>query len=217
MSANASPKAMAAFLKSRPASGIRVQLVAELPPPSGGLHPLGEWSREEIVAADEAERDITAEIYAAAQEHTDFERLGHKYMARWMGTHDRPLSSRALRCEVSEEVAAAKKAPIAQDEIVRELLAANITLQKQLTHQTQVITGSYERALKLLSDQLEAALGRAPATDSLAGVELTPEEREEAMQRAQVMKAAASKIPEIIDLAIAAGARHFLPDTSGQQ
>lgn len=203
------PDLLRKWLKLRPAGAVRVELASET---AIGHTQVAEWSREEIEQADPAAGgiDYAETILTTCQEHADSEGTPLKFQIRWMGTHSRPLKLTTHRA-VSAFETPAPEGPVTQDQIVRELLAHLGAKEKLLNAAFATITNAQERTLAILTAQLEAYARREierhdppPAVDS-------PEQREESIQRTEALRALTLKLPDVLDLGIAALAQRFLP------
>jgi hypothetical protein len=209
------PDKLRAWLRVKPAGAVAVQLAAET---LTGSSPVSEWSREEIDTEGGADDCATA-ILGAAQEYADGEQTAQRFLIRWIGDHARPLKVTTHRVRPRDEAPGIAPEAVA-DPFVRELLRHLDSKEKHTNNALGILTTSYERILKMLSEQLSAALQRErdvreEAHTPAARVELSPEQREETLQRANALAAFTKLLPDAAELAIATIANRVLPKGQG--
>lgn len=213
-----------AFLRRRPAGADRLQLTAET---VLGLSPIAEWQKEEIEAGlgEGGGPDPVAAMFEACGDHANAEQSPQKFLFRWLASsHDRPLSVAGHRAIPTEK--AVKEDGQATPGVVDPLIAALLSDRRELLNHLatreknlSMLSAAYERMLGLLSAQMEGALRReADASIARAAVpapkpprEPSAEEREEIMARVSALRAATEKLPDIIDLGLAALSTRLLP------
>lgn len=214
------PERLAGWLKHRPAGAVRVQIVADA---IGGLVVLADWERSELEAMDAPEVEVSAAMVGQAQEYTDAEGEKQKFLVRWIGGADRPMKVTTHRCAPTppEEEGAPDSDSVKRfsDQLVqsnREYHKTILDMAKQIVASTSTMQAAYERTIamqgaqnetlhKLLQERIVAP----------AAVEVPPEAREESIQRAKALEAFTGKIPEVMDLALAAVASKMLPKGDG--
>ena len=217
------PDRLRGWLKKIPAGARGIQLAVEVE--GAGLVPIGNWEREDAKALQDqpGDRDLAAALIDQAQEYADAEGTGQKFVIRWIGQKDAILKSTTHR--VQPTAAATDDGEptteidgVTDATIIRDLLKAHEAKDKQLAGAVNTLTEAYGRVIGMLTTQLTGAYNalaeeKAREAPSVAAtvVELTPEQKEESFQRAEAMKAFTSKLPDVLELLIAAGAKKLLP------
>jgi hypothetical protein len=131
---------------------------------------VADWARDEMDAEADAGPDRVAEaMLSQAQEFTDAEGSPQKFLLRWVGQHDRPLKVVTHRVAPSKD-ADGMDAPVLagapSDLIVRDLLKHLDANQRHTIAAMGTITATYEKALLMLTGQLEAQLKRGRELES---------------------------------------------------
>jgi hypothetical protein len=149
--------------------------------------------------------DVVAELVLEAQDYTDQLNAPVLFAVR-MVKSDGVCGSRPYRVKPSAAAVAATNPSAVPfevfDAVLQAVLKSNIHIRESSAENTKfmsAIAASVGSVLDIVAKQkVEAA---EPA--SVAAVPLSDEEREEVLARAAVMKGAASKVPELIDLVVA--------------
>lgn len=211
------PEHLRSWLKHRPAGAQRLQLVHDTLP---ALVTVADWERDEIdTEGSQGDADLAVNILAAAQDFTDGEGEKCKFLIRWIGSKDRPLKVKSHHVKPSDPEGETPQQTISDASVIRDLLRHLEAKERVMQSSLTTITQGYERTINMLSSQLEAAikqLHERPEAPPAAPLVLTEEQREESIQRAEALKAFTGKLPEVMDLALAAAASRLLPPASGQ-
>jgi len=214
------PDRLRGWLKRRPAGAQRVQLVAD---GTAGTVIVADWEREELDAmSDDPQEDIAATMLTQAQEYTDGEGEAQKFLVRWLGSKERVL--KVVRHHVAptpgeDSDAEASSNGITDASIIKDLLRAHLDDRKVTNSSLATVTTGYEKTIEMLTVQLENAYKliadlraqEAAPSHTATVVEQTVEQREESIQRSEALKVLTGKLPEILDLSVAAIATRFLP------
>lgn len=216
------PERLRGWLKKIPAGARGIQLAVEVE--GAGLVPIGNWEREDAKALQEqpADRDLSAALIDQAQEYTDAEAAGQKFVVRWLGQRESVLKSTTHRVQPIA-VATDDAEPttvingVTDATIIRDLLKAHEAKDKQLAGAVHTLTEAYGRVIGMLTTQLTGAYNalaeeKARETPIAATVvEASQEQKEESFQRAEAMKVFTSKLPDVLELLIATAAKRLLP------
>lgn len=211
--------ALRRWAKKRPAGALRLAVAVET---QGGAigHTVCEWSREDVQTLDAGPgADCAALAVEQCQEYCDAELEPCKFVLRWFGQHDRVLSVISHRVAPSREALsgagigqAEDATPMSEGAMSARMLSALLATHRQLNVSLGTITTAYDRTLGALSQQLTTAYSRPAADEPRA---LSSEQREEVLARTDALRAAASKLPDVIELALAAVAQRVLPPADG--
>ena len=200
------------WLRKRPVGGVRVQLAIEHVS-TGAIAQIAEWTKEEIESSlDAGSADVASAILDEAQNHTDAEGEPCRFAIRWIGPADRPLANVPHKCNPDPDSLGART-PTHSDPALAAMLGHIAQQQKTMNLMVGSFAANSERLVTLLSGHLDAALKREREAPAAAAVPLaiSDEQKEEALQRAAALGAFSSKLPEIIDLGLAALAQKLLP------
>ena len=204
------PEHLRAWLKHRPAGAVRLQLAHDtLPQPVV----VADWERDELDGEGSAGDAAIAEaILAASQDFTDGEGEKCKFLIRWIGKADRPIKVKSHHVKPTPSDAETTLA-VTDSRVISDLLRHIEAKERVMQSSLSTITAGYEKTIAMLSSQLEAAikqLHERPAVVEAPAPTLTEEQREESIQRAKALEAFTGKLPEVIDLGLAALAQRFL-------
>lgn len=222
------PSKIREWLKRIPAGAQHVQLSVDT---ISGLCDVATWERSDVenIEADE-ESDVASSIIEQAQEWVDGEREPCKFQIRWMSEKCKPLRVATHRAtptaveEVEEETSsaltAAENVPAAMLALIRDLGRRDTEKDKQMVKVLVTSTTAYDKTIAMLTGQLQSAYSQLAekhgvSTDAAVPVDLSPEQREEVIQRAKALEAFTGKVPDMIDLILAALAAKYLPDVDG--
>jgi len=219
------PDRIAGWLRHRPAGSTRLELSFD---GLTGLTPVAEWEREELDGGNVNEAQLASQIVDQSQEWTDGEGEDCKFLLRWMSQSKtgRAIKVTTHRCKPTptEEV----NAPTAGDQAawVAAMVAQNqqqakqlLDMAKQVAASTNTMQQAYERTIQMLGAQNET-LHRILQERSLqppTSQELSDEQRAESLQRAEALKTLTDRLPDVLELGLAAAARKLLPDVPGQE
>jgi len=226
------PDQIRRFLKKRPVGGGRVTCAVETA--LGVGHAVAEWSMEQLDAAfqEGGTTDPATAIMEACQDFADSDGNPTRFVIRWFGGHDRVLLSLIHKAVPQGESGGSEgviklesASPLGALLVAnRELMGLVGTLHSRQNAALPQICQSYERAIALITAQLQASMQREAqlaervrALEAGAGQprELTQEEREEALRRGEAWRELSvilkGRLGEALDLAIAAGANKLLP------
>lgn len=210
-------EALRTWLNKRPAGADHVALVCDRA--IGVYDPVGEWTAEEVKTSDVAQA-----IADASQDFADSEGApdGAKFSVRWIGVSGKQVAVRSHRCKPAPDAIDTPTTVTdagSQVEVIQLLCRTIDSQQKQINNSLRPITEAYDKAITILAAQLEASIRReveAREDPRLQTQEPSPEQREESIQRANALAAFSGKLPEILDLALAAATSHLLPAETKQ-
>lgn len=207
------PEKLRSWLRHKPAGATRVQIVQDGPT---GVQVIADWERDELETLETPEQDVAQAMIEQAQDFCDMEGEACKFLVRWIGTRDRPLkvvTHRAKPRPEDEGGTVVDRSAISDATIIRDLLRHLETQQKHLASSLGTILDANRKTLDLMSAQQESMakqLAELRASEQAPARDASPEEREESIQRAKALEALTAKLPEAIDLGIAAVANRFL-------
>lgn len=219
------PDRLRGWLKKIPTGTLTLELTVESD--GTGLIALASWDRDEVVQLQElpADRDLAAVLTDQAQEYVESEGEKAKFLIRWMGSKAKPLKTAAHHAKPLPKDADGEPLSIAGSitdaTIIRDLLKGHEAKDKQMAGAVSTLTTAYGNVIEMLSSQLKDAYNnladerKKDPTALLAAavpVELTDEQKEEALQRADAFKVLTEKVPDVLDLMIGIAANRFLPE-----
>lgn len=210
------PDKMRAFLKI-PTGARTVHLsVSSLT----GMEELASWERKEVEETKgRTDGDVATTIIESAQEHVNGEGKRLKFMVQWRGPRSKPMKTAvhwATPTKGEDADDAGEAVGISDSTVIRELLKANIEAHKQILgalpplHTTiQMLSARLNEAYHALDER--RVEDRASET---APRELTDEELAEVLQRTEALGKVIDKVPDILDVGIAALSKWALADRS---
>jgi len=208
------PDRMRGWLRKIPTGSKRVALVVEA---VSGYEAVADWTREEIddMGKDPELDDIASAISAQAQDYTNAEDEKKKFLIRWIGQRNRVLRTCTHWCDPVAPKKGDNEGEISDAIIIKTLMAALATKDARLETSLQVITEGFKTTITMLNEQVKILFKQVNEDmkkEALVPVpvELTAEQAEEVLQRTEALKALNLKLPDVIDLAIAAAAQAWL-------
>lgn len=223
------PSKLRTWLKRIPAGAQHVQLAID---GISGLVEVATYERSEVedLEVDE-DVDVAASILEQAQEWVDGEREPGKFSIRWMSEKGRALrvaTHRATPAPIEDAggddasaALTAENLPDAMLALIRDLGRRDTEKDKQMVKVLVTSTTAYDKTIAMLTGQLQSAYKQLAeqhgvSPDAAVPVELTSEQREEVIQRGKALEALTGKIPDVVDLILAAIANKYLPDADGK-
>lgn len=206
------PDKIRAFLKV-PTGGRTVHLMVSA---LTGMQELASWERQEVEDTHgQTDGDVADSIIKGAQEYANGETKRQKFRIQWRGLRAKPLKSTThWATPQSQETSDEEPAGISDATVIRELLKANGEAHKLILgalpplHSTiQMLSARLSEAYEALDDK------RVPAPDAVETPrELSDEELAEVLQRTEALGKVMDKVPDILDVGIAALSKWALSD-----
>lgn len=207
------------WVKHRPAGALRLQLVVETK--GGDLNAIAVWERTDIDALEDPNTEIATTVLSQAQEFTDAETERCKFLVRWLGNRDRVLKAVTHRCSPTPSETPGQSQVRNPEDLIsvlveqnKNVLDAMLEQNKQVTSSVKSITEGFSSAISALTEKYNEAnreLRRKPSPELVAAVaDLSPEQREEVIQRTEALRAFTGKVPEIADLLMALASEKWL-------